>query len=295
MKLRTIGKRLVIGELKSMLTCGENNADILDITLPKMYGGVDLSGFSFKLRGRYDNGNVAEQVLPKIVSGESIVVTWSVTSDFTALPGTLAIELVGVSDGEDVIKFTAEEIQVKEGLLTGIAPPKDVVEQALAQMQLLLGAAQEIRQSTEIFVSVEADRVGFRRANETAFTYTGSLKGRDGSNGIDGSSFAISGIYPTLAALQSAHPIGTSGDAYAVGSLTDNSIYIWGVDTLSWVDIGKIKGTDGASGTNGAPGKSAYTSAQDGGFLGTESEFNAVLSSLGDLSTILDNINREVL
>ena len=42
-------------------------------------------------------------------------------------------------------------------------------------------------------------------------------------------------------------------------------------------------------------GKSAYQSAVSGGFTGTESEFNTYLSSIGDLSSLLDTINGEVI
>lgn len=46
------------------------------------------------------------------------------------------------------------------------------------------------------------------------------------------------------------------------------------------------QGTDGAAGPTGPAGKSAYASAQDGGFTGTESQFNNGLSVMGDVSGI---------
>ena len=45
-------------------------------------------------------------------------------------------------------------------------------------------------------------------------------------------------------------------------------------------------GATGAAGANGTNGKSAYASAQDGGFTGTESQFNKGLSVMGDVSGI---------
>ena len=45
-------------------------------------------------------------------------------------------------------------------------------------------------------------------------------------------------------------------------------------------------GAKGAAGANGTNGKSAYASAQDGGFTGTETQFNKGLSVMGDVSGI---------
>jgi hypothetical protein len=53
-------------------------------------------------------------------------------------------------------------------------------------------------------------------------------------------------------------------------------------------------GAPGADGKDGAPGKSAYQAAVDGGFTGSEQEFNQSLASIGDINTALDAINGEV-
>lgn len=44
----------------------------------------------------------------------------------------------------------------------------------------------------------------------------------------------------------------------------------------------------------GQPGKSAYQAAVDGGYTGSEQEFNAALASIGDINAALDAINGEV-
>ena len=43
-----------------------------------------------------------------------------------------------------------------------------------------------------------------------------------------------------------------------------------------------LDGEDGADGTNGQDGKSAYASAQDGGYTGTEQQFNSDLANVGE-------------
>ena len=46
------------------------------------------------------------------------------------------------------------------------------------------------------------------------------------------------------------------------------------------------QGIQGPAGATGADGKSAYASAQDGGFTGTEAQFNEGLSVMGSVSGI---------
>lgn len=79
-------------------------------------------------------------------------------------------------------------------------------------------------------------------------------KGDPGEKGDDGNSFTVLGLYATLAALEAAHPTGNSGDAYAVGTDSSNTIYNWDTDQNAWVNIGSIKGPAGADGQDGADG-----------------------------------------
>ena len=151
----------------------------------------------------------------------------------------------------------------------------------------------------------------------TTDTYTITLT--DGStstfavyNGADGTSFAVLGRYDTLDALQAAHPAGGEGDAWAVGSAEDNDIYLWNVDTQAWQNIGSLQGppgpqgpagrdgmdgkdgapgaagqdgaqgppgADGAQGPPGPTGKTAYQYAVDGGYTGTEADFQALMGT----------------
>lgn len=80
---------------------------------------------------------------------------------------------------------------------------------------------------------------------------TGS-KGDKGDKGDTGADFRLLGLYPTLPDLQSAHPTGAVGDAYAIGTPETNTIYIWSPDTASWVDVGPLQGPPGTQGQPGA-------------------------------------------
>lgn len=139
-----------------------------------------------------------------------------------------------------------------------------------------------------------------------------------GPAGADGASYTVLGLYATLAALEAAHPTGSKGDAWFVGTAESNTVYQWDVDQGKWVNAGALKGPagqdgitpniganghwwigttdtgvqaqgeDGAPGTPGTPGipgadgKSAYESAQDGGYTGTETQFNNDLAGVGN-------------
>lgn len=63
---------------------------------------------------------------------------------------------------------------------------------------------------------------------------TPSLKGDTGSG------LQILDEYPTLTALQSAHPSGSAGDAYLVGTSPNFTLYIWSTSSNAWLDGGAL-------------------------------------------------------
>lgn len=79
--------------------------------------------------------------------------------------------------------------------------------------------------------------------------------GPQGPPGVDGTSFVVNGRYDTLSALQSEHPQGETGDAWAVGTADQNEIYIWNADLQSWQSIGSLQGVPGPEGPQGAQGE----------------------------------------
>lgn len=90
--------------------------------------------------------------------------------------------------------------------------------------------------------------------------------GKDGADGQDGISVTISSVSES-----------TEDGGNNVVTFSDGK-------TLT-VKNGKT-GATGAAGANGTNGKSAYASAQDGGFTGTETQFNKGLSVMGSVSGI---------
>lgn len=183
------------------------------------------------------------------------------------------------------------------------------------------GAKGDTGERGETGVGVQSvERTAGDGSPGTADTYTITLT--DGStstftvyNGADGTSFTVLGRYDTLDALQAAHPAGSEGDAWAVGSAEDNDIYLWNVDTQAWQNIGSLQGppgpegpagrdgpegeqgkegppgppgqdgtqgppgADGEQGPPGPTGKTAYQYAVDGGYTGTEEEFQTLMGT----------------
>ena len=157
------------------------------------------------------------------------------------------------------------------------------------------------------------------------------IQGPKGDRGSDGRSLEIADIYPTLAALTAAFPSGADG-AYQVAE--NGELYIWSETAVGWESVGSLqgptgpqgpqgpRGADGAVGPQGpqgqkgdtgeqgvqgekgekgdfgpagADGKSPYQVAVDGGYTGTEAEFNDALSQVGNIGAILDALNGEVI
>ncbi len=115
-------------------------------------------------------------------------------------------------------------------------------------------ATQAITGGTKVTITDKDGAHAFNVMNGTNGT-----NGKDGTNGADGTD----GITPT---------IGANGNWY-----------------LGNTDTGKpSRGATGATGATGAAGKSAYASAQDGGFTGTEAQFNKGLSVMGQVDGVED-------
>lgn len=97
-------------------------------------------------------------------------------------------------------------------------------------------------------------------------TYTSSsLRGPEGP---EGSGLEILDVYPTLSDLQTAHPTGTPGDAYQVGSGSSFTLYIWSASQNAWVNAGTLS----------SPSPSSASPSMNG----TASAGSSMLYSRGD-------------
>lgn len=66
--------------------------------------------------------------------------------------------------------------------------------------------------------------------------------------------FTVLDRFDTYDLLIAAHPTGEAGQAFAVGTADDNVVYIWGIDTLAWVNVGPVQGAQGPAGPIGPQG-----------------------------------------
>lgn len=157
--------------------------------------------------------------------------------------------------------------------------------------------------------------------SEAYIATTYPSRGEPGEKGEPGG-YTVLGMYATLSELEAAHPTGSAGDAWFVGIPGSNVVYQWDVDREAWVNVGSLRGEKGATGATFTPslastgalswtnngglanpatinirgprgpagargleGKSAYEAAQEGGYEGTESEFNVALAGIGSKAT----------
>lgn len=67
--------------------------------------------------------------------------------------------------------------------------------------------------------------------------------------------FTVLDRFATYDELIAKHPTGEAGQAFAIGTADDNVVYIWGIDTKTWVNIGAVQGAQGPTGATGAPGE----------------------------------------
>lgn len=106
-------------------------------------------------------------------------------------------------------------------------------------------------------------------------------RGANGTNGTDGATWYEGADYP-IGAKSNDLWLYTGSTAHTDGfKLGDVSQY----NGTGWDVIANIRGATGAT---GAAGKSAYASAQDGGYTGTEAQFNKGLSVMGQVDGVED-------
>lgn len=163
MKLKTIGKRLITEPVSASLIQGENGVNRMEIHTPRTVDGTDLGGYVFKIRGNDSKGGLVEQVLEKEVKEAEIILLWEISARFTALAGSLALELIGLNpSGSEIVKFSAADITIRETL---DVPPVDnppAFEQALNDISVLQAtrlSAENILAGKNISVTAEGGNV----------------------------------------------------------------------------------------------------------------------------------------
>ena len=150
-QLKVKGKEFESLPIVNLLRQGENNADEITIQLPMMHGDLDLSTLEYKIYGKNWRGETGSQALIRRIEGESVLLSWRVSVDFTGgLDGDIKLVLKGYRANEDaVIKFVGvTPIHIYRDPAGGeVPPPASEFEQALKEMYLVVDEARQSAQS----------------------------------------------------------------------------------------------------------------------------------------------------
>lgn len=123
------------------------------------------------------------------------------------------------------------------------------------------------------------------------------VQGEQGPQGEPGAGLELLDVYTTLQELQTAHPTGTPGDAYQVGTAPSFTLYIWSASRNQWVPAGTL-GSVSPSVTpplmdgTASPGSSDLYSRGD--HVHPTDTSRASVTDLNDLSNDVTNIKTQI-
>lgn len=137
-------KYIDTANIKHLLSAGEKNADKIQIAIDRYYHQTDLSDCLFTLRAVNSGGGLVMQNLEKEVTESQIILTWTITEDFTAVSGELLPEIVGQKDDTVVIKYEMTPMVVRNSILEQYHGGIDAIDKALREMQSILAQAEQL-------------------------------------------------------------------------------------------------------------------------------------------------------
>lgn len=137
-------KYIDTANIKHLLSAGEKNADKIQIAVDRYYHQTDLSDCLFTLRAVNSGGGLIMQNLEKEVTESQIILTWTITEDFTAVSGELLPEIVGQKDDTVVIKYEMTPMVVRNSILEQYKGGIDAIDKALREMQSILSQAEQL-------------------------------------------------------------------------------------------------------------------------------------------------------
>ena len=137
-------KYIDTANIKHLLGAGEKNADKIQIAVDRYYHQTDLSDCLFTLRAVNSGGGLVMQNLEKEVTESQIILTWTITEDFTVVSGELLPEIVGQKDDTVVIKYEMTSMIVRNSILEQYNGGIDAIDKALREMQSILAQAEQL-------------------------------------------------------------------------------------------------------------------------------------------------------
>lgn len=145
--------------IKHLLAAGEKNIDKIQITISRYYMDEDLSESLFTLRAVNSAGKLIMQNLQKEITNSKIILTWIVDETFTAVPGLLALEIIGQIQDIIVIKYEMTPMIVRGSILEQYNGGIDAIDKALQEMQKILTENQELILNLYPMTETEIDEI----------------------------------------------------------------------------------------------------------------------------------------
>lgn len=175
------GKYVYFGPETGLHTQGEARAETYDLTGPRYYDGHDLSALTWYVRATHpDYHTIINKQLSVTIAPddeETVVISWPVDADFMACSGELQVQFVAKSAaGTEIIKLQSNGLQISPSVEGTAAPPKNMFEAALAQMQDLADTAanaaaqskQDAERADDAAAAVAESVAAAEKAVETA-------------------------------------------------------------------------------------------------------------------------------
>lgn len=142
------GKFIDTREIMHLFTQGEKYSDVICFKLAKTNNDVDISNCQFVLRCVTVKGTMHESIIPSMIEGDNIILSWKPSNYVTSVSGMLRLELIASKGEERIVKFQMPAIYIKASITGKDMPAPDVIEEKLALMNELLAQAGEIEKQT---------------------------------------------------------------------------------------------------------------------------------------------------
>ena len=200
-------KYIDTANIRHLLGAGEKNADKIQIAVDRYYHQTDLSDCLFNLRAVNSSGGLVMKNLEKEATESQIILTWTITEDFTAVSGQLLPEIVGQKDDTIVIKYEMTPMVVRGSILEQYHGGIDAIDKALRDMQSILSQAEQLIAKMPIIKNgtwwiyetsageyqdsgqpAQGDKGDKGDVGEPGADGKDGRDGNDGTNGVDGAS-----------------------------------------------------------------------------------------------------------
>ena len=116
MILKANQKYIDTSSIAHLLVNGEKNADTVYFQVDRFYNNIDLSSCVFTLRAVNENLDIIEQTLKQENTNEYIMLEWNIDEYFTAVNGSLNLEIKATKNNDLTLKYTMHSIYIRQSL-----------------------------------------------------------------------------------------------------------------------------------------------------------------------------------